>query len=218
MSIFSDLDFQIHLKKSANVCYINDYLSEGLQALKANIGVQFVFIIIKLRVCLFLQAEDETFEAMKRAAKEAFDSNVIGFNKMKAISSAYVTKCECSVRENVYSSCQSYSFTKPFLKQSPWVVTYKLHNTEFFGKKQELDELPDDSPDVFQINMFDSYLDRPNLKLKNWKHAAVDSLCFAEFLSQFFVDIEPCWFQWQLPNGTRWRYCWKENHTYCTYP
>ena len=92
MSIFSDLDFQIHLKQSTNARYINNYLSKGLQAWKANIDVQSVFILAKQYVCLFLHAEDQTSEAIKQAAKEAFDSNMIVFNKMKAISRAYVRK------------------------------------------------------------------------------------------------------------------------------
>ena len=40
LSIFSDNDFQIHLRRPPNSCFINNYFEEGLMAWEANIDIQ----------------------------------------------------------------------------------------------------------------------------------------------------------------------------------
>ena len=50
----------------------------------------------------FSKSEDEASEAMKQVAKEAVKENLNVFVKIKAISKAYISKRECSVREAVY--------------------------------------------------------------------------------------------------------------------
>ena len=59
-----------------------------------------------------------------------------------------------------------------------------------FKKKAEIDELPDDSTDIFQRNMFDRYLDRPNENFKNGEYISIDQLCFVEFLSLYYIDAK----------------------------
>ena len=41
--ISNDSDFQIHLKRQSNECFINNYFAEGLEAWKANIDIQPFF-------------------------------------------------------------------------------------------------------------------------------------------------------------------------------
>ena len=68
LSISSDNDFQIHLKRQPNECFINNHFAEGLQAWKANIDIQPVFNHYKAvsHMCAyFSKAENETSEAMK---------------------------------------------------------------------------------------------------------------------------------------------------------
>ena len=43
LSISSDSDFEIHLKRQPNACFINNFFSEGLQAWRVNIDIQHVF-------------------------------------------------------------------------------------------------------------------------------------------------------------------------------
>ena len=43
LSTSSDADFQIHLKRPPNSCFVNNYFDEGLLAWKANIYIQLVF-------------------------------------------------------------------------------------------------------------------------------------------------------------------------------
>ena len=68
LSILNDSDFQIHLKRQSNTCFINNSFSEGLQAWQANIDTQPVFNHYKevIYMCAsFSKAKDETSEAMK---------------------------------------------------------------------------------------------------------------------------------------------------------
>ena len=56
----------------------------------------------------FSKSEDSVSEAMKQAAKEAFNSNKSNMEQMRSIPTAYNTNRECSIQEAVY-------FVKPFL-------------------------------------------------------------------------------------------------------
>ena len=105
MSISNDSDFQIHLKRQPNACFINNFLEEGLQAWQANIDIQPVFNHCKAvpYMCAdFSKAEDKRSEAMKQAVKDAINEKKSDFERMKAIARAYATKMECSVQEAVY--------------------------------------------------------------------------------------------------------------------
>ena len=55
---------------------------------------------------------------------------------------------------------------------------------KIFKKKADIDELPDDSTDLFQLNMLDRYLDRLARDFENGKYKIIDQLFFVEFLSQ----------------------------------
>ena len=108
----------------------------------------------------FSKAEDETSEAMKQAAREALVGNKSDYEKMKAIARAYV-------QEAVYLVMPELWFHKIF----PAVIFLSSNMPEkcykIFKKKDEIDELPDDSTDIFQRYMLDRYIDRPNEHFKN---------------------------------------------------
>ena len=57
-----------------------------------------------------------------------------------------------------------------------------------FRNKESLDELPNDSKGIFQRSMLDRYIDRPDHSFQGGKFAYMDSLCFAEFLSYYYVQ------------------------------
>ena len=74
LSISSDSDFQIHIKREPNACFINNLFVEGSQVWKANIDIQPVvnhYKAVTYMCAYFSKAEDETSEAMKQVAKEA---------------------------------------------------------------------------------------------------------------------------------------------------
>ena len=98
LSISTDSDFQIHLKRPPNSCFVNNYFDEGLIAWKANIDIQPVFNHYKAVTYMcayFSKSEDETSEAMKQAAKEAFNSCKTNLEQMRSIARAYANKREC---------------------------------------------------------------------------------------------------------------------------
>ena len=59
--------------------------------------------------------------------------------------------------------------------------------SKIFKKKDETDELPDDSTSIFQRNMLGRYIDRPNKHFKNGRYRQIDQLCFSEFLLLYYV-------------------------------
>ena len=101
----SDSDFQNHIKREPNACFINNFFIEGLQVWKSNIDIQPVVNHYKAVTCMsayFSKSEDETSEAMKQTGKEALKVNKSDYERIKAIRKAYITKRECSVQEAVY--------------------------------------------------------------------------------------------------------------------
>ena len=44
----------------------------------------------------------------------------------------------------------------------------------------EINEIPEDSDDIFKRNMLDRYVERPNKTLPRGKYAICDELCFAQ--------------------------------------
>ena len=191
LSISCDSDFQIHIRCKPNACFINNFFIEGLKAWKANIDIQPVFNHYKTVTYMcayFSKSEDETSEAMKQAAKEALNGKKSDYDKMKSIAKAYITKRECSVQEAVYFVMTELWLRKIF----PCVIFFNSNLPErryrIFKKEDEIGELPDDSTDIFQRNMLDRYLDRPNKFFKGGLYEIVDRLCFAEFLSSYYVD------------------------------
>ena len=124
---------------------------------------------------------------MKQAAREALAGNKSDCEKMKAIARAYATKRECSVQEAVYLVMPELLLRKIF----PAVIFLNSNMLEkrykIFKKKDKIDELLDDSTDIFQRNMLDRYIDRPNEHFKNGRYRQIHQLCFAEFLSFYYV-------------------------------
>ena len=119
LSISNDSDFQIHLKRQLNACFINNFFSEGLQVWQANIDIQPVFNHYKAVTYMcayFSKAEDKTCEAIKQTAKEALNASKTEFETMKAIPKAYSTKRECSVQEAVYHILPELWLRKTFPK------------------------------------------------------------------------------------------------------
>ena len=190
LSTSSDVDFQIHFKRPPNSCFVNNYFDEGLLAWKANIDIQPVFNHYKAVTYMcayFSKSEDEVSESMKQAAKEAFNSNKTNVEQMKSIARAYATKRECSVQEAVYLLMPELWLRKTF----PGVIFANSNLPEnrfrICRKKEEIDELPEDSIDIFQRNMIDRYIDRPNSSFLNGKYRILDYLCYAEFLAHYYL-------------------------------
>ena len=59
-----------------------------------------------------------------------------------------------------------------------------------FCSKEDLEGVPGDITDIFQRNMLERYLDRPDALFKSDKFAYLDSICFADFLSYCYVHCK----------------------------
>ena len=219
LSISENEDFQIHLKRRPDSCFVNNYFPMGLSAWEANIDIQPVYNHYKAitYMCAYLsKTEDECSNAMKQAAQEAYENNDDAFTKMKSIAKAYTTKREVSVQEAVYLVLPELWLRKIF----PAVVfansnipekRYRVCLTE-----KEIKELPEDSIAIFKRNMVDRYCDRPNTTFRNAKYSILDGFCFSEFLRYYSfkgIDIQNDSQPNELPDDLI-----EKNHPVTNYP
>ena len=104
---------------------------------------------------------------------------------MKSIAKANATKRECSVRKAVIFQYQIF----------PRVIFLNSNlpgkRCELLKKKVKIDELPNDSTDIFQYNMLDCCLDQPDKIFKLRQYQIIDQFCFPEFLSLYYTDPRP---------------------------
>ena len=106
--------------------------------------------------------EDQCSQAMKQAAKEAFENNMHHHNTMKTIANAYFSNGECSVQEAVYHILPKLKLRRIFP-----VVCFVNRNppeerVQVLLSEEELNELPDDSPNIFKKSKIDNYMERPS--------------------------------------------------------
>jgi len=103
LSISPDEDFEIHLYRPPNSCFVNNYFAVGLEAWEANIDIQPVFNTYKAvsYMCsYFSKCESQSSLALKRAAQE---SSELDFkDRMKKLLIAFLSHRQCSLQEAVY--------------------------------------------------------------------------------------------------------------------
>ena len=73
-------------------------------------------------------------------------------------------------------------FQKLFLNNNTSEKRYRI-----FQNKEEIDELPEDSTNIFQRNMLDRYIDRPDKNFMAGRCSAIDAMCFAECFSYYYI-------------------------------
>ncbi|XP_066911767.1 uncharacterized protein [Clytia hemisphaerica] len=184
-------DFQVHLKRNTNSCFVNNYFEEGLLAWQANIDLQPVFNhykAVQYMCAYFSKNETSSSNAMKEALAECKELEKDKFETMQKLAQAYSDNRECSVQEAVYQLMPELWLRKGY----PQVMFVNTHLPEerfhMFKSEEELVELPEDSEDVFKKNILDRYIDRPNRTFSNGKYREIDSLCYAQFCSNFELD------------------------------
>lgn len=190
LRISIDADFQIHLKRPPNSCFVNNYFDEGLLAWQANLDIQPVinyFKAVAYMCAYFSKCENETSEAMKQAAREAATSGCSYREQMKMIARAFTTKRQCSVQEAVYILMPELWLRKTFP-----VVVFANSNLpdkryRMCRSKEEVVDLPEDSTDIFKRNVLDRYIDRPDKLFLSGKYAVLDEFCFAMFHSYYYI-------------------------------
>ena len=92
LSISSDSNYELHLKRPINSCFINNYFTAGLKGFGANVDLQPVFNHYKCitYVCsYFTKDETECSQAIMNAAKEAKDGNISIRDGLRKIGTAF---------------------------------------------------------------------------------------------------------------------------------
>ena len=191
LSISPDKDIHLHLKRDPKSCFVNNYFSDGLMSWIANIDIQPVYNAYKAVTYMcayFSKSEDKCSTAMKQALKEAQDSDKSQFEKMNSIAKVYNSNRECSVQEAVYLTMPELWLRKCF--PAIQFVNTNLSDQRYriFKSAEEIEELPDDSDDLFKRNMLDRYIDRPNAIFKGGKFRMFNQICYATFCANYVLD------------------------------
>ena len=192
LSIASAEDFEIHLRRPVNSCFVNNYLPIGLQAWEANMDIQPVFNYYKAvsYMCsYFSKCETESSIAMRKVSQE---SENLGYeDRMRKLAIAFLSHRQCSLQEAVFQVMPEL-----WLRKTYPAVTFA--NSNFPEKRfrickseKEFLELSEDSTDVFKRNNLDRYIDRPNETFKKGKYKILNTMCYAEFLSYYVLDVNP---------------------------
>ena len=117
LSISVDDDYELHLIRPPNSCFVNNIRQVGLRALQSNMDIQPVFneYTAVAYVCsCFSKSEDKCSFAMKQAARESFDTKLDQFNTMKNILKAYTSNREFFFREAVYNALRELHLRRAF--------------------------------------------------------------------------------------------------------
>ena len=99
--------------------------------------------------------EDQCSQAMKEAAKEAYENNMHHHDTMKTTAKVYLNSRECSVQENVYRILPELKLRRIF--PTVYFVNTNLpeERVQILLSEKKLSELPDDSPNIFKKSNID---------------------------------------------------------------
>lgn len=163
LSISSDADFELHLKRPINSCFINNYFEAGIKGFRANVDLQPVFNHYKCitYVCsYFSKDETECSQAIMNAAKEAKANNVNIRESLKKVGAAFLSCREVSAQECVYR-CMPELWLRKIFPRTVFVNTGLPEERCRVAKcQQEIEALDDDSTDIFMSNIIQRYSDR----------------------------------------------------------
>ena len=98
LSVSADSDYDLHLKRSTDSCFINNYFVVGVQGFAANVDLQPVFNRYKCitYVCsYFSKDETECSQAITNAAKEARNSNLSVRDSLRKVGAAFLSTRMC---------------------------------------------------------------------------------------------------------------------------
>ena len=176
----------MHLKRPIDSCFINNYFA-GLKGFAANVDLQPVFNHYKCitYVCsYFTKDETECSQAIINAAKEAKESNLNIKDGLRNIGAAFLSTREVSAQECVYS-CMPELWLRKIFPKTVFISTDLPENRVRFAKtQQKLDELDDDSTDIFKSNIIVRYSERPiNIPV-------INEICLALFAARYFKDYK----------------------------
>ena len=187
LSISPDSNYELHLKRPLDSCFINNYFIAGIKGFAANVDLQPVFNHYKCitYVCsYFTKDETECSQAIINAAKEAKATNMNVQDGLRKIGAAFLSSREVSSQECVYR-CMPELWLRKIFPATVFVNTdlpdKRLRVTK---SQQDLEELDDESTDIFKSNIIERYTLRP-LNIP-----AVNDLCLAEFVAYYYKEYK----------------------------
>ena len=129
----------------------------------------------------FSKTEDQCSQAMKQAAKEAFENNMHHHDTMKTIVRAYLSNREFSFQEVVYHILPELKLRRIFL--AVYFVSTNLpeERVQVLLPEKELSELPDNSPNIFKRSNIDHYMERPGATFCNGKYSVLNDFVMQNF-------------------------------------
>ena len=185
LEISPSSDFELHLKRPIDSCFINNYFIAGIKGFAANVDLQPVFNHYKCitYVCsYFTKDETECSQAIMNAAKEAKKENLNIREGLKKIGAAFLSTREVSSQECVYR-CMPELWLRKIFPGTLFVSTDLPDKRVRVAKSQkELDELDDESTDIYKSNIIERYSNRPIYI------PAVNKLCLAKFAAYYYKD------------------------------
>ena len=185
LSISPDSDYDLHLKRPLDSCFINNYFVAGIKGFAANVDLQPVFNHYKCitYVCsYFTKDETECSQAIMNAAKEARADNMAVAEGLRKIGAAFLSTREVSSQECVYCCMPELWLRKIFPATVFVSADLPEERIRVTKSQQELEDLDDDSTDVFKSNIVERYSIRPD------SIPSIDKLCLAEFAAYYYKD------------------------------
>ena len=175
----------MHLKRPLDSCFINNYFVAGIKGFAANVDLQPVFNHYKCitYVCsYFTKDETECSQAIMNAVKEARADNMTVEEGLRKIGAAFLSTREVSSQECVYR-CMPELWLRKIFPATVFVSTeLPEERIRITKSQQELEDLDDDSTDVFKSNIVERYSIRPD------SIPSIDKLCLAEFAAYYYKD------------------------------
>ena len=110
----------------------------------------------------FTKDETECSQAIVSAAKEAKASNLTIRESLRKIGAAFLSTREVSAQECVYRCMPELWLRKVFPKTVFVSTALPEKRVRVAKSQQELNELDDDSTDVYKSNIIERYSIRPN--------------------------------------------------------
>ena len=193
LSVACGVDYEIHLKRPPNSCFINNYNPIVLFAWQANMDIQPVFSHHKCAtyLCSYVsKGETHCSEAIRVAAKEAKKDNLGLKDSLQKIGVAFLSSREVSSQECVYRCLPELWLRKTFPGAVFINTALPEQRVRTMKTKEQLAGLDDDSTEIFNSNIIERYSDRPDRNFMNGIYSEVENLCLAEFAAFYYKQYQ----------------------------
>ena len=168
-------------RKPADTC-VNNFNPTILKIWRANIDIQYVtdpWACAMYILSYISKGERQIGKLLKEASKECGADDSIR-QQMRKVGNVFLSHREVSAQEAVYRL-----LSIPLKKSSRMTIFVNTGMPEtrvhILKPKRELEDLPDESEDIFQPNILDNYIARPK---------SMEDTCLADFATNYKMDYE----------------------------